>query len=154
MLDPAFQEEIMNHKNLNQLIDWLDRGAPEALFSMNIGLRAPDEVVDSFGDFEFELPQSELDKLHAKSCGSVCCIAGAAAQFGGAPIVNDFGWADIQERALAFLGLPNAHGHHMLPVFDPDLAPEACTPKQAAQALKLWATHADTNPAFNPWPQE
>lgn len=144
----------MNHTNLKQLIDWLDRGAPEFVFSMDIGLRGLHEVVDSFGDFEFELSQSELDKIQSGSCGSVCCIAGAAAQFGGAPIINEFGWADIQERALAFLGLPNDHGYHMLPVFDPDNAPEACTPKQAAQALKLWAEHADTNPAFDPWPQE
>lgn len=143
----------MNHKNLNSLIDWLERGAPEVVFSMNYGLRTLDEATDYDGGFEFELPQSELNKFESRSCGSVCCIAGAAAQFDGVPVENDYDWNQIQSRALKYLGLPPT-SVWMLPVFDPDYAPEACTPKQAAQALKLWAEHAETDIEFNPWPKD
>lgn len=148
----------MNHDNINKVIDWLNRGAPEAVFSMKYALRPIDDtwVGDPDDEDYQELAPSERAKIGNNSCGSVCCIAGAAAQFDGVsptdPAYN--AWSPIQDRALSYFGI-NPRDHErlpwMLPVFDPDLAPNNCSPQQAAEALARWAAHADKNITFNPW---
>lgn len=140
----------MNHDNLNKVIDWLNKGAPETVFSMNYGLLAFDDPSFILED-GYELPYCESKKID-EGCGSVCCIAGAAAQFGGMkpedPTYRE--WTDIQDAALRFFGVHKPENcPWMLPVFDPSYAPESCTPKQAAEALKMWAESGDIN--YNPW---
>lgn len=134
------------NQNIQQVIDWLNQGAPHSVFSMSRSLVYQDS--DDLEDIHQFAP-SEYEKLTQDSCGSVCCIAGAAAQFDGATPVDNSGWVYLQERALKFFGKPTATRFFMLPVFDPGLAPKPCTPQQAAEALKRWASQPDVE--FNPW---
>ncbi len=155
----------LNIDNLNKVYAWLHKGAPEVIFSMKYALRPIEETDvtdrDYFDEDEgyYALARSQQEKVDAGGCGSVCCIAGAAAQFDGVK-VNDpdyEDWTPIQNRALTYFGIdPNAYDNipWMLPVFDPDLAPPNCGPRTAAKALKLWADHVAAHPKdieFNPW---
>lgn len=142
-----------NFENINKVIDWLNRGAPEVAFSMtysNItskGLPVYEDDTDTFSP-------TELEKLLNGGCGSVCCIAGAAAQFSGMPPSENPAWSDIQARALEYFGFDHDEDTPwMLPVFDPDYAPSPCSPQFAAQALELWAKYAKEDIAYNPWPE-
>ena len=150
----------MNHENINKVIDWLNRGAPEVVFSMVYSLRLIDDtgVEDREDDRNgyYGLAPSEQAKVDEGSCGSVCCIAGAAVQFAGVkPDDPDYNcWSPIQNRALKFFGItPTGTIPWMLPVFDPEEAPDNCPPQLAAKALKLWAKHAQQDITFNPWPE-
>ena len=148
----------MNYDNLNKVYAWLHKGAPEVIFSMKYALR-PIEDTSVEDDEYYDLTRSQQEKVDAGGCGSVCCIAGAAAQFDGVK-VNDPDyeeWSAVQNRALTYFGIdPKAYDRlpWMLPVFDPDYAPPNCGPRTAAKALKLWADHVATHPKdieFNPW---
>lgn len=153
----------MNHENINKVIDWLNRGAPEVIFSMRYALRHIDDtaVADKSypeeSDGYYSLAHSQRAKVDNNSCGSVCCIAGAAAQFDGVKIddPNYDSWTPIQDRALRYFGITKPEGcPWMLPVFDPDEAPQNCGPLTAAKALKRWADHVAKHPdhiTFNPW---
>lgn len=143
----------MNHDNINKIIEWLNRGAPEYVFSMRHGLTAlSDTDLMETDDEEYgywTLSYSERNKVTA-GCGSVCCIGGAAAQFDGATPGEYVDWTEIQDRALKYFGVKKPeHCAWMLPIFDPDRAPEKTTPQKAAEALKLWANQSDIY--FNPW---
>jgi hypothetical protein len=147
----------MNFDNINKVIDWLEQGAPEFVFSMRYGLTKVEEtdLLDEDDDQYETLAMSQKEKLDA-GCGSVCCIGGAAAQFDGMKPGDQYeGWWDIQTRALKYFGIPfDEHTPWMLAVFDPDCAPEQTGPKAAAKALKRWADHVAQNPTdinFNPW---
>lgn len=150
----------MNHENINKVIDWLNRGAPEVIFSMKYALRTIDDTDVEDKDYPednegyYALAYSQRQKVDAGGCGSVCCIAGAAAQFDGAKPDQYDEWSPVQKRALQYFGI-NPEDYDdlpwMLPVFDPDLAPDNCGPLTAAKALKLWAEHADKDITFNPW---
>lgn len=145
----------MNHDNINKVIDWLNRGAPEMVFSMRYSLMDIENTClddDSDEDYE-ELPYSEQEKI-SNGCGSVCCIAGAAAQYAGMKTTDACldGWSGIQDKALEFFGVTKPEKcRWMLPVFDPDEAPHGCTPQQAAKALKLWADQVYFDIHYNPW---
>lgn len=150
----------MNHENLNKVYAWLHKGAPEFVFSMNYSLRKIEDtdVADKDWDEDgyYRLAPSQRAKVDEGSCGSVCCIAGAAAQFDGAKPDEYDSWTPIQDRALRYFGInPKDYDDipWMLPVFDPDLAPPKCGPNQAAKALKLWADHVAITGdiTFNPW---
>jgi hypothetical protein len=135
----------MNTENIQTVVDWLEAGAPHSVFSMHHGLLATSIVWDL--DFD-GIPPDQLDKVD--DCGTVCCMAGAAAQFGGLKPADDRSWSVLQNAALSYFGLPPT-SCHMLPVFNPHGAPPFCSPQRAAVALKLWAEQAETNPNFNPW---
>lgn len=149
----------MNHENINKVIDWLNRGAPEYVFSMRHALTTVSDTdltetdEDEYG--YWSLAYSERNKVTA-GCGSVCCIGGAAAQFDGMKPGDYQDWTEVQDRALKYFGIKRpTNCPRMLAVFDPDLAPANCRPKQAAEALKIWASQSpeefDIN--FNPWPE-
>lgn len=146
----------LNYDNLNKVYAWLHKGAPEFVFSMNYALRRIEDTGVEDDDYE-RLAPSQQAKVDEGSCGSVCCIAGAAAQFDGAKPDQYDEWGPIQKRALQYFGInPYAYSDlpWMLPVFDPDLAPNNCGPRTAAKALKRWADHVAANPTeitFNPW---
>jgi len=148
----------MNLENLNKVIDWLHRGAPEMIFSMKYSLRTIDETDVADKDYTWDgyyaLALSQQAKVDTDSCGSVCCIAGAAAQFDGARPNEYDEWGPIQKRALQYFGI-NPEDYDdlpwMLPVFDPDLAPDNCGPRTAAAALKRWAEQPVFDINFNPW---
>ena len=152
----------MNHDNINKVIGWLHRGAPEVIFSMKYALRTIEETDVEDKDYPednegyYALAYSQRQKVDNNSCGSVCCIAGAAAQFDGVkPNDPEYDtWTPIQDRALRYFGInPKDYDDlpWMLPVFDPDLAPDNCGPRTAATALKLWAENTPFNITFNPW---
>ena len=137
-----------NFENINKVIDWLNRGAPEVVFSMHYSNVPYDSLLIDADDTDRFSP-TELEKALKGNCGSVCCIAGAAEQFSGMPATENPDWSTTQARALKYFGLPPAE-LWMLPVFDPHMAPEPCSPQLAAKALALWAKH---NITFNPWPE-
>ena len=143
----------MNRDNINKVIDWLNKGAPEVVFSMTYSnIQTKDLSVPENDTYSFS--PTELEKILNGGCGSVCCIAGAAAQFSGMPPSDTHNWSEVQDQALEYFGIdPDGYTPWMLPVFDPNYAPSPCPPQIAAQALELWANHAHSDPTFNPWPE-
>ena len=141
----------MNRENIDKVIDWLNRGAPEVVFSMHYDLVWLDDL--HFDDEDHRrLAPSEQVKVN--TCGSVCCIAGAAAQFNGLTPGNYSSWFKVQEQALQFFGVrPTGIIPRILPVFDPHRAPPNCDPITAAAALQRWADNTPFDIAFNPWSQ-
>lgn len=147
----------MNHENINKVIDWLTRGAPEYVFSMRHALTTVSDTHltetdnDEYG--YWSLAYSERNKVTA-GCGSVCCIGGAAAQFDGMKLGEYEDWTDVQDRALKYFGVTKPYNcPWMLAVFDPGLAPYKVSPQQAAEALKIWASQSPFDITFNPWPE-
>lgn len=143
----------MNRENIQTLINWLEAGAPEVVFSMYEGLTSVEALNFTEGSVhQIVLSDSEKQKINSGHCGSVCCIAGAAALLTGVsiPAYEDYYWSDIQSKALEYFGLPPTN-IPMLPVFDPVEAPENCSPQTAAKALQIWADQPDFKIDFNPW---
>jgi len=121
----------MNIENMTKLRDWLAAGAPHVRFDMDTGVVV--EESHGMGD-----------------CGTVCCIAGAAALMAvnGDTIVKDIhdveeldfdgeeaSWYTIMDKALSWLGLPENNSSFGHDLFDPHAAPDDCTPAQAADAV-------------------
>lgn len=141
----------VNRENLQKLIDWLDAGAPHFIFDMRTDL-------ESY--YVQDLSERLFQQVEAKGigeCGTVCCIAGWAAQQMGVKPEHDFVWQTIRNKALQFFGLgepksamsldyrdPDWFGH---PLFNSILAPHDCTPEQAAKAARrVLEDPADPNP--------
>lgn len=150
----------MNYQNLAHLTSWLKQGAPEHLFTMQVAVAPSNTLPDDSWDF-YQTNDASEDQLSKKKtdCGSVCCIAGAAAQFRGHYTPEKLAhkdWSVIQSEALEYLGLnPSKAEMRMIPLFDPDEAPHGCSPAQAAEALEIWAPHAAMgNLDFNPWEED
>lgn len=131
----------LNLRALRELRDWLLDGAPHAILDMTYGIMARDEWDE---ESYFALDEFEGQE-HKTDCGTVCCIAGAAdlmerSRRNGRPMQaqGTSQCGDTMLRALTILGLsrqPHMLGlHHEL--FDPNLAPDCCTPHQAAQAVQ------------------
>lgn len=126
----------MNTENCNQLLAWLDAGAPHAVFHMNsTNIRVAAMDHDQISDYT-------LDQQKTKGigpCGTACCIAGAAVGMAHGDIskpLPPYSWVGLQVEALEFLELERNcqdHGHNL---FNPYLCPEDCTPDQAAEALR------------------
>ncbi len=128
----------MNLENLAQLRDWLKYGALDVKFDMRTGLRLV-----------------KLDPEAETACGTVCCIGGAAHWMSqGMPTPTEMitlnrdnlvdglfhkdmvSWEHLAPEALRWLGLPDNGGFMKHDLFDPDLAPYKCTPRQAARAVQ------------------
>jgi hypothetical protein len=150
----------MHIPHLTQLAEWLEAGAPHAYFSMELGVcRATDGGVADANN-EYSTLASLLrrtDEMRKPACGTVCCIAGAAHLMSVAEPgevfpspkrqqalleTADGNWGDTRDAALEFLGLSHSlHGGEMAvykghPLFDDALAPDPCSPAQAAAAVR------------------
>ena len=115
---------------LEELAHWLEAGAPHIIFDMNQSM----EVIE-------EDPDQERFPLY---CGTMCCIAGYAC------ILDDIRatpWPNTRDHALRILGLPDDGSFYGHPLFNPELAPEDCTPQQAAVAVRK----VIADPECNPW---
>jgi hypothetical protein len=130
----------MNVKNMNKVIAWLEAGAPHAYFDMDYGVQQPN-------DFEFFGNYTAYKNVEEKeNCGTVCCIAGAAALMDYAEEIDYKGvfpkispemrWQEVEKRALKYLGLPKDCADFGNELFSPEYAPENCTPQEAAEAMK------------------
>lgn len=118
----------------DQLLAWLDAGCPHYMFDMNWGLA----VITEPG------PETQ------PTCGTACCIGGyVAEQMGLNPLENQSApWDRIQDLALDALELPHIDNYFGHPLFDPELAPQGCTPTQAAIAARFAFANPDHE---NPW---
>ena len=135
----------LNIENCNQLLNWLDDGAPHAVFNMDF-CNMPLSVVtgdDIEADTDDATRRDEII-LEAKTkgigeCGTVCCIAGAAAGMTQGDIskpLEEIQWHVIADTAIKFLGIEKQNTLMSHDLFDNCLAPENCTPAQAAAALR------------------
>lgn len=124
----------MNIEKLNELAKWLDQGAPHIVFNMNHGqirlddLGAPDNLD---GDYDLSIKIAKSKGLG--DCGTVCCIAGYAAFLENK---IHFDWPGTRNTALRIFDLPRNGEYMGHDLFDQDLAPEDCTPEQAAVAVR------------------
>ena len=88
-------------------------------------------------------PEIHFDMREGRTehpCGTAACIAGLAHILANPEATPQrfFGWYGVKRQALIWLGFPedpddNGFGHAL---FSPRLAPEDCTPQQAAQAVQ------------------
>lgn len=135
----------MNIPDLLRLKAWLEAGAPDVIFNMDFDQKRPDELLPS--ELEDHLEASSQTQKH--DCGTVCCIAGAAelmSRDSNEPHPSR-DWQVIGRRALTWLGLEDNPGNFMRhPLFDPRLAPDHCSPDQAAEAVQRVID------GKNPWP--
>lgn len=139
----------MNLENFKTLTDWLEAGAPERAFSMNHGTR-PTETLDECDLRSYPHVAQQLEKK--EDCGSVCCLGGYAYQQETGDMGHEYlAWDVIQGAALDWLGLSNPERIHMIALFEPDYAPEHCTPEQAALAVKDFIANSGGDVAYNPW---
>ncbi len=135
--------EGLNVENCNKLLEWLDAGAPHAVFDITVGSACVIEYKDDDGHFMDPFVEHQVKTKGIGDCGTVCCIAGAAAALKLGDIstpVQGIEFTGIANLALDFLGLEKQSGCHdpwlLHDLFDPDLAPSDCTPQQAAAALR------------------
>lgn len=131
----------MNEQEFDRLINWLDCGAPEHLFSMHFSWHRYSAYSRQFDDVA-------LERKAKPRCGSICCIAGYLDQ--GETDNSD--WHSMQSNALRKLGLPPTR-ISMIPLFDPDCALNSPTPQQAADAVRRFRDHYRVHKdlEFNPW---
>lgn len=141
----------MNIENFNKAIDFLEAGAPERAFSMNHATGFIHEIQEDLDEGFFPHITDQL--AVKKDCGSVCCIAGWAYQqrtgrAGGYHVE----WHEVQAEAIDFFGLPKeAKEVGMLALFDPEHAPDGCTPEQAAVALRDFRDNWNGDFNYDPW---
>lgn len=125
-------EGSLNLPALEELAQFLEAGAPEVVFTMNYSLETRDNL-------NIELPTSQLaHQLAIKpDCGTVCCIAGYVAQQIGAD--DDVGMGAMFRQVADHLGISTTESKcpsMVNDLFDPHLAPDECTPAQAAVAVR------------------
>lgn len=135
--------EGLNVENCNKLLEWLDAGAPHAVFDITVGNMRVIERKDDNGEIRNSWVAEQVETKGVGDCGTVCCIAGAAAALKEGDISTPIPSVDfevIATSALNFLGIEeqeDPEDKYMLhDLFDPDLAPYNCTPQQAAAALR------------------
>lgn len=98
---------------LEQLRDWLYDGAAGIHFDMDHGL------------------------MTSEDCGTVCCIAGAAYILSHTAIPKEhLPWETVRDVAQHWLGLEDNDMFFGHDLFSHHLAPDHCTPEQAAQAVQ------------------
>jgi hypothetical protein len=139
-----------NTRRLKALLKWLEAGAPHFVFNMK------EDLTTYYVEYLDHPLVQQVDAKGLGACGTMCCIAGFAAQKAGVKPSEIGQWTTVREAALEYLGLPevsspsgfrvdNWYGH---PLFSSVLAPKDCTPAQAAQAVR--ATIANPHDP-NPW---
>ena len=131
----------MNREKLEELRDWLNDGAPEVVFDMRQSIDTVFAAFDYYaGEGEkIEFIKVQRDKKGLGDCGTVCCIAGfvesqVAKREERAPKDH---WGSIAYSALNELGLEATYDYHFKhPLFSSKLAPDLCTPQEAARAVQ------------------
>lgn len=146
----------MNIERLEQMRDWLNDGAPHVIFDMSFGNESFQDAINEMDLEGYDLkdiaeveadPGSELERAKSLliqrnekgigSCGSVCCIAGYAVQaFGTKEEKNLVAWYSVASLAMGMLGLESNNSWYFHDLFSNELAPDNCTPQQAAQAVQ------------------
>jgi hypothetical protein len=131
---------------MNQLLEWLEAGAPAFVFNMHSSVVSYDK--HSLGDsFIFH----QVKEKGLGECGTMCCIAGWAAQK-HKNYETGFYWDTVGHLGRKYLGLPlienqsTEDGWFFHPLFNPHLAPPNCTADQAAQAVRNTIADAYSNP--------
>lgn len=143
---------LKNEANAARLLEWLDNGAPHTYFDIDTGVGSAD-------DYQYG---AKVDRCYDKSraegmpatCGTVCCIAGAAdlmaAGIFGEPRAPAWprSWHGVEARAMRWLGidmdaLPEQVDNVYLDLFNPSLAPTGATGQQAAQALRNFIAYGE-----------
>lgn len=143
----------MNIDRLSGLADWLDEGAPGVAFNM-FAIRQPiSYVLGPEGDpMDARMILRQVAEKNLTQTDICCGLDGAAVQLFDPvfPMYAPEHFERVQERALELLGLPRmdkgprwdcAHD-----LFDPTNAPDGCSPRQAAQAVRRLIAGQD------PWP--
>lgn len=132
----------MNVERLEQMALWLEDGAPHVVFDMSYSGNNIQELYDD-NDPAAEEFMIERDAKGLGECDSVCCIAGYALHaFGTKEEKERIGgaWCETGQFALKAFGLPEGQTTNdkwmVHDLFDPELAPEECTPQQAAMAVR------------------
>ncbi|MDX5412799.1 MAG: hypothetical protein LPK02_07105 [Rhodobacterales bacterium] len=129
----------MNIERLTQLAEWLEDGAPHIVFNMHHGAETVADIFNHYG-YEEDLINAVTIQRDAKGlgdCGTVCCIAGyAATQIAKKTPEELYSWQVTRDVALRALDLPYIEDWYGHPLFNSHLAPENCTPQQAAQAVR------------------
>jgi len=136
----------MNIDKMTQLAIWLEAGAPHIIFNMREGIDV---------DHQERIPEIIKDQVGPGECGTTCCIAGYAVSLERNKFTLKYAdnaevWCDVRDQALKILGLTHQknenHMGHAL--FNFRLAPDRCTPQQAAQAVRRMISNPRTR---NPW---
>jgi hypothetical protein len=146
----------LNIDRMNMIKEYLNIGAPKITFDMSHHLTV-------------------VEDTDPNECGTVCCIAGIAtllAEHGNIEDqkdsltddqeeeLEDYGevhlmpWSEVSVIAANWLGLDQAgDGFHYHYLFNPDHAPNGCTPQQAAAAVDNVINHyrCTGNTVVNPW---
>lgn len=123
----------MNKKRLTQLAEWLEAGAPHEHVKFNMSYyllltNAEDQILD---------PEESV----LNACGTVCCIAGSAAQFFGGEQLKRLTASEAELRvpgiAQKVLGLTRSKAQQL---FVPDKLPVGgysdIDPKSAAKVIR------------------
>lgn len=149
----------MNIERLTEMADWLEAGAPHVVFRMDHGRETVDAILEDFDLYdygsteEYNMITEERDTKGLGKCGTVCCIAGYAVEAYGSDAQRAeeyMSWKHVKNIAMEAFDLPvseyiNHMGHDL---FDPDLAPDNCTPQQAARAVRNCIASGGIG---NPW---
>lgn len=149
----------MNIERLTQMAEWLEAGAPHVVFNMAHGREAVDAFLDDLdlddygSEEEYNMITEERDTKGLGKCGTVCCIAGYAVEAYGSDeqkAEEHMSWERVKNIAMRAFDLPENRYDHFMghDLFDPGLAPDNCTPQQAAQAVRNCIANDGIG---NPW---
>lgn len=145
---------MANIENLTKLRDWLLDGAPHIVLDMNVGVSDWENVVDEVAEYQDNgLTVDEYksvilrDQPGKGDCGTICCIAGAASlmsltpdgSFPPMPVQEENmynNWFMTRNMAMKWLDVHDNDDWYGNELFSSELAPENCTPAQAAQAVQ------------------
>lgn len=136
----------INVENCNAILDWLDLGAPHAVFDMEISSLPVSQVCfDEDDEEDLEKKGVFYEQVETKgigSCGTACCIAGAAYGMMKGDISKTYGgpggvtWQEMSEAAGEWLGVPFNNDFYYNDLFENTRISKNATPADAAAALR------------------
>lgn len=119
----------MNAERLTQLAEHMEANAPLAVFDM-LTYSTPVSSRDN-NAWGLEAEQKLLG-----DCGTVCCLAGYTVLLNKQDLNQFVAIRKVSQIAMYFLGLTPNNPNYGHDLFSPTLAPEFCTPAQAAVAVR------------------
>ena len=96
--------EGLNVENCNKLLEWLDAGAPHAVFDITVGNMRVIERKDDNGEIRNSWVAEQVKTKGVGDCGTVCCIAGAAAALKEGDISTPIPSVDFEVIATDHIG--------------------------------------------------